>query len=137
MVDRYSGFPFVEKLKNLKTSNITKILKEWFNTFGWPERIRTNNGPQNRSEFDEFWKNFNIIHENISPYFAKSNGLSEAAVKQLKHLMKKVNENFNEFSTRLLEFKNTQNISKKNCQLKCYTVAASEANYHIYPEQMI
>ena len=50
MVDRYSGFPFVEKLKSLKTSNITKILKEWFNSFGWPERIRTDNGPQYRSK---------------------------------------------------------------------------------------
>ena len=28
--------------------------------------------------------------------------------------MKKVNENFNEFSTRLLEFRNTQNISGKS-----------------------
>ena len=114
MVDRYSGFPFVEKLKSLKTSNITKILKEWFNNFGWPERIRTDNGPQYRSEFDEFCKDFNIIHENSSPYYAQSNGLSEAAVKQMKHLMKKVNENFNEFSTRLLEFRNTQNVSGKS-----------------------
>ena len=32
----------------------------------------------------------------------------------MKHLMKKVNENFNEFSTKLLEFRNTQNISGKS-----------------------
>ena len=114
MVDRYSGFPFVAKLKSLTSSSIIKILTDWFNTFGWPERIRTDNGPQYRSEFDEFCKQFNIIHENSSPYFAQSNGLSEAAVKQMKHLMKKVNENNNEFSTRLLEFKNTQNISGKS-----------------------
>ena len=114
MVDRYSGFPFVAKLNSLTTSSIIKILTDWFNTFGWPERIRTDNGPQYRSEFDEFCKNFNIIHENSSPYFAQSNGLSEAAVKQMKHLMKKVNENNAEFSTRLLEFRNTQNISGKS-----------------------
>ena len=114
MVDRYSGFPFVAKLNSLTTSSIIKILTDWFNNFGWPERIRTDNGPQYRSEFNEFCKNFNIIHENSSPYFAQSNGLSEAAVKQMKHLMKKVNENNAEFSTRLLEFKNTQNISGKS-----------------------
>ena len=56
MMDRYSGFPFVEKLSKLSTSAITKVLTDWFNTFGWPERIRTDNGPQYRSEFDEFCK---------------------------------------------------------------------------------
>ena len=114
MVDRYSGFPFVERLKSLTTSNITKILKDWFNTFGWPERIRTDNGPQYRSEFDEFCQEFNIIHENSSPYFAQSNKLSEAAVKQMKYLLKKVDEKHEEFLPRLLEFRNTPNISGKS-----------------------
>ena len=54
MVDRYSGFPFVEKLKSLTTSNVLKILSTCFNTFGWPQRMRTDNGPQYRTEFDEF-----------------------------------------------------------------------------------
>ena len=114
MVDRYSGFPFVEKLNSLSTSAITKILETWFNTFGWPERIRTDNGPQYRSEFDKFCHDHNIIHENSSPHFHQSNGLSEAAVKQMKFLLQKVNENQKEFSTRLLEFRNTPNVSGKS-----------------------
>ena len=80
MVDRYSGMPLVEKLKSLTTTSIVNILKNWFNTFGWPERIRTDNGPQYRTEFDGFCQKYSIIHENSSPYFAQSNGLSEAAV---------------------------------------------------------
>ena len=35
-----------------------------------------------------------MIHQNSSPYYPQSNGLSEAAVKQMKFLLKKVNENF-------------------------------------------
>ena len=114
MVDRYSGFPFVEKLKSLTTSNILNILKTWFNTFGWPERIRTDNGPQYRTEFDEFCQKHHIIHENSSPYFAQSNGLSEAAVKQMKYLLEKVKENPEKFSSCLLEFRNTPNISGRS-----------------------
>ena len=92
MMDRYSGFPFVEKLSKLSTSAITKVLTNWFNTFGWAERIRTDNGPQYRSEFDEFSKKHNILHENSSPYYPQSNGLSEASVNQMKFFLKKVNE---------------------------------------------
>ena len=114
MVDRYSGCPFVEKLSKLSTSAIIKVLSSWFNTFGWPERIRSDNGPQYRSEFDEFCKENFIIHENSSPYYPQSNGLSEAAVKQMKFLLKKVNENANEFSSRLLDFRNTPNASGKS-----------------------
>ena len=114
MVDRYSGFPFVEKLSKLSTQAITKILTTWFNTFGWPERIRTDNGPQFRSEFGEFCKEHNILHENSSPYYPQSNGLSEAAVKQMKYLLEKINEDQSEFSSRLLEFRNTPNVSGKS-----------------------
>ena len=114
MMDRYSGFPFVEKLSKLSTSAITKVLTTWFNTFGWPQRIRTDNGPQYRSEFGEFCKEHNIIHENSSPYYPQSNGLSEAAVKQMKFLLKKVNENVLEFSSSLLEYRNTPNVSGKS-----------------------
>ena len=114
MIDRYSNFPFVEKLTKLSTAAIIKVLTNWFNTFGWPERIRSDNGPQYRSDFDEFCQKHNIIHENSSPYYPQSNGLSESAVKQMKFLLKKVNEDLAEFSSRLLEFRNTPNISGKS-----------------------
>ena len=37
LVDRYSGFPFVEKLTKLSTIAVIKVLTNWFNRFGWPE----------------------------------------------------------------------------------------------------
>ena len=69
MIDRYSNFPFVQRLTKLSTAAIIKILTYWFNTFGWPERLRSDNGPQYRSEFDEFCLNHNVVHENSSPYY--------------------------------------------------------------------
>merc|ERR1712208_79935 len=43
-----------------------------------------------------------------------SNGLSESAVKQMKFLLEKVGEDFNKFSSSLLEFRNTPNLSGKS-----------------------
>ena len=111
IVDRYSGFPFVDKLTSLSTSAILKIFEGYFNLFGWPERIRSDNGPQYRSEFDDFCQKHGIIHENSSPHFPQSNGLAESCVKNMKILMKKCQENLKEFNLRLLEWRNTPNSS--------------------------
>ena len=54
------------------------------------------------------------MHENSSPYNPQSNGLSESAVKQMKFLLEKVGENLNDFSSSLLEFRNTPNVSGKS-----------------------
>ena len=110
----YSNFPFVQKLSKLHTSSITKVLTDWFNTFGWPERLRSDNGPQFRTEFQQFCTENFILHENSSPYNPQSNGLSESAVKQMKFLLKKTNEKFSVFSSSLLEFRNTPNVSGKS-----------------------
>ena len=46
LVDRYSYFPFVEKLTKLSSAAIIKVRTNWFNTLGWPECLRSDNGPQ-------------------------------------------------------------------------------------------
>ena len=45
-VDRYSGWPLVEKLKKLDTTYITEIMEDWFIDVGKPLRIRSDGGPQ-------------------------------------------------------------------------------------------
>ena len=115
VVDRFSGFPVtVERLTSLDTKAIIKIMTKEFNTYGWPCRIRTDNGPQYRTEFTNFCKSRSIVHECSSPHFAQSNGLSEAAVKQMKFLMKKVKENLLGFAEAKLEWVNTPNESGKS-----------------------
>ena len=90
------------------------IFEKYCTIFGYPERIRTDNGPQYRSDFDEFCKQKAIIHENSSPHFPQSNGLAESCVKNMKFLMKKCKENLKEFNFRLLEWRNTPNQSGRS-----------------------
>ena len=51
LADRYSGWPKVEQLTYLDTNAIIKTLEGIFETFGIPERIRTDGGPQFRQDF--------------------------------------------------------------------------------------
>ena len=106
LVDRYSGFPFAHRLTSTTTSAVTKVLREWFMEWGIPSVIRTDGGPQFRSEFKEFCKKLNIEHELSSPYNPRSNGLAEAAVKNMKGLLKKCSYDKQDFKEALLEWRN-------------------------------
>ena len=106
MVDRYSGFLFADKLNALSTSFVTRMMTEWFNDFGWPLLIKSDFGPQFRSEFSQFCRMRNIRHEVSSAYHPQGNGISEAAVKQAKALLTKCGSG-EKFKEALLEYRNT------------------------------
>ena len=105
MVDRYSGFLFCEKLSSTATTDIVKILNNWFLDFGFPNVIRSDNGPQFRTNFKLFCDKNNIVHETSSPYNAQSNGLAESGVKSLKHLLLKCEEKGENFKLALSELR--------------------------------
>ena len=94
MVCRFSGWPFVAELKSLHTAAVTRQIEKWCleQGFGWPTILRTDNGPQFRSEFSLFCRTNNIVHQTSSPYNSRSNGLAESSVKQMKYLMEKVHD---------------------------------------------
>ena len=106
-VDRFSGFPFVQKLRSLNTRSVTKQLLTWFSDFGMPRTIRTDGGPQFRSEFQEFCRTNGIRKELTSPYNPQANGLAESAVKQMKYLIQKVGKDDFKFRQALLSWRNT------------------------------
>lgn len=54
VVDRFSGFVFPKKLHKTTTSKVVGLLQCIFNDFGYPCIIRSDGGPQFRSEFKEF-----------------------------------------------------------------------------------
>ena len=114
LVDCYSGYPMVAKLNQLHTSAITDILSDWFAEFGYPKIIRTDGGPQFRDEFNRFCEAHGIKKETSSPYFPQSNGLAEAAVKQAKRLLKKVEYKFKAFKKAFLHWRNTPRVDSKS-----------------------
>ena len=109
-VDRYSGWPLVEKLNNLDTTTITNIMEDWFIDVGKPLRIRTDGGPQFRTEFDEWCHEQGIVHELSSPDHHESNGHAESAVKAMKHLIAKT-QTWKNFRKALIEWRNTPRCS--------------------------
>ena len=104
-VDRFSGYPFVAKLRSTNTDAVTSILDGWFRTFGYPSRIRSDGGPQFRQPFEEFCRRRDIKHDPSSSYYPQSNGMAETTVRSVKHLLKKC-DNFADFERRLAEWKN-------------------------------
>ena len=106
LVDRYSGMPFVWPLRGLSTAEVTHHMTECFDFCGWPAAIRTDGGPQFRQEFENFCKEMGIQHELSSAYNPNSNGLSEAAVKNVKYLMEKCLATGQSMSAALLEWRN-------------------------------
>ena len=85
------------------------VLDGWFLDLGFPKTIRSDGGPQFRADFDTYCTNNNIKHETSSPYHPESNGLAEAAVKNMKRLIIKCRECKEDFHRALLEWKNTPN----------------------------
>ena len=100
LIDRFSGFGWTAALRKTDTRTIIHHLEDWFNDYGWPTHIRTDGGPQFRSEFKEFCAAHGIQHELSSPYNPESNGLAEAAVKSLKGIVTRCTER-EKTSTRL------------------------------------
>ena len=69
--------------------------------------MRTDGGPQFRSEFKEWCNNRHIVHELSCPYNPQSNGHAESAVKQAKYLLQKCNNRLDDFQEALFEWRNT------------------------------
>ena len=113
-VDRLSGWPVLFNFNrgDTKTKSLIQACRKCFADLGVPEKMRTDGGPQFKSrEFGDFLRRFGVMHETSSPYYPKSNGHAEAAVKSMKSLIAKTTENgklnCDEFYAGLLEYRNT------------------------------
>ena len=90
MVNCYSGYPWIHKLKFLLSKAIIKKLRSWFLEVGFPQAIRLDRGPQFWGPFEVFCSEFGIEHELCSPYNPRSNGLVEVNVRSLKYFLGQV-----------------------------------------------
>ena len=95
IVDYFSRFPEIKRLKSTTTQSVVNTLKTTFARYGIPEVVRSDNGPQFSSqEFTQFAEKYNFKHITSSPHFPASNGQAERAVQTVKKLLKDANDPF-------------------------------------------
>ena len=95
IVDYFSRYSEVQKLKSTTTQGIVNVLKAAFARHGIPETFRSDNGPQFSSqEFKDFANKYNFQHCTSSPHFPSSNGQAERAVQTVKNLLKNATDPF-------------------------------------------
>ena len=67
---------------------VLRLLRLYFATFGVPEEISSNGGPELTAfVIQDFMRKWDIKHRVSSAYFSKSNGREEVAVKAAKTLL--------------------------------------------------
>ena len=82
VIDMFSKFPIVEIMKSTTGETVSNRLDNLFSLFGYPCRIKTDNGPPWDSvELSEFFKLRNIKHERSIPLWPRSNGQAESFMK--------------------------------------------------------
>ena len=108
IADRYSGFPWVRRLSSTASLAIINKFKGLLDEFAFlPQSIRSDNGPQFRTDFNTFCKNKGIAYDHSSPEHHKSNGHAESAVKAVKKLLSKCKGKMNDdFYDRLRHLRN-------------------------------
>ena len=58
--DRFTGKVWFSPLKKTKTRNVIECLESIFHEYGYPNVIRSDGGPQFRSEFERYCKRMAI-----------------------------------------------------------------------------
>ena len=90
LVDRFSGFLWVQPLRSLHTQTIVDVFYNIWVLDGTPFYLRTDNATTFSSvEFQKFMDAMSITHVTSSPYMPSSNGRAEIAVAQAKNLLRK------------------------------------------------
>ena len=91
----------------LNTKAVTDVLDDWFADTGKPVSLRTDGGPQFRTEFSAWAGEQEIKHELSSPYHHESNGHAEVTVREMKRLLSRTGQNWKKFKRALREWRNT------------------------------
>nr|XP_004206127.1 uncharacterized protein K02A2.6-like [Hydra vulgaris] len=76
--DLYSRYPFVDIIKTTTALSVISKLERLFAIFGYPNKIRSDNGPPFQSEeLKLYFKNVDIKHFKITPQYPQANGIVE------------------------------------------------------------
>ena len=81
MVDHYSSYPWVRRLRNISSASCIDAMKSVFSEFGYPQHIYSDfDGQYSSQEFNSFVHEFNVKHTMSNP---------ECYVGTLKCMLKK------------------------------------------------
>ena len=84
MIDEYSRFPVAEVLRSTAAETVAPIVDKVFCTYGYPEVIKSDNGPPFNSQA---WKRFvnscGVRHGKITPLSPQANAQAESFNKPL------------------------------------------------------
>ena len=87
--DAHSKWPEIIEMKNTTANKTIEELRKLFASYGLPEQIVTDNGPQFiAEEFAAFTKGNEIKHIKSAPYHPSTNGAVERLVQTFKKSMK-------------------------------------------------
>ena len=90
VIDYYSRWIESKRLDNLSSESVVYVLKEIFVSHGIPDIIISDNGPQfSAATFRQFAMNYGFVHVTSSPRYPQSNGEAERAVRTMKGLLKR------------------------------------------------
>ena len=88
LVDYYSRWLEIKELRSTTSTAVSNSLKAIFATHGFPDELRTDNGPQFTAQtFKDFAARCGFTHTTSSPHFHQSNGLAERAVQTAKRIL--------------------------------------------------
>jgi len=105
LVDAHSKWPDVIEMRSTTSTATIRELRQLFATFGLPEQLVSDNGPQFTSdEFKSFLKSNGVKHICSAPYHPSSNGAAERFVRTFKRAMKTADHPDLSFHQQLMSF---------------------------------
>ncbi|XP_060576630.1 uncharacterized protein K02A2.6-like [Ruditapes philippinarum] len=115
----YSRFPVVERIKSTAADTVIPRLEAIFSVFGYPEVVKTDNGPPFQSRaFREFADNSGFKHKRITPLHPQANGIVERFMAPLQKAIKTAIASRQDYkralSRYLMNFRNTPQTTTQN-----------------------
>ena len=105
LVDAHSKWPEVVEMKSTTAEKTIEVMRTLFGSYGIPEQVVSDNGPQFTSEeFAEFMRRNCIKHIRSTPYHPSTNGLAERFVQTFKRALQASEQSGRSFNQRLVNF---------------------------------
>ena len=105
VVDYFSKYPEVARLKSKDAPEVIKKLKEMFSRQGIPSRLSSDNVPFNSRKMKLFAREWDFSLSFSSPGYPQSNGQSERAIQTVKKLIIKAHESSKDVELALLDYR--------------------------------